>query len=73
VKVQIKRQKMADLPETDDGIAQWCKDAFVAKVSQISSLVVVIVVFTMVTHVHKLLYHSTQVSIHRFLILLCNL
>ncbi|WVY99358.1 hypothetical protein V8G54_025428 [Vigna mungo] len=31
VKVQIKRQKMVELPETDDGIAQWCKDAFVAK------------------------------------------
>lgn len=34
VKVQIKRQKMVELPETDDGIAQWCKDTFVAKVSQ---------------------------------------
>ncbi|TKY48374.1 1-acyl-sn-glycerol-3-phosphate acyltransferase 2 [Spatholobus suberectus] len=31
VKVQIKRHKMEELPETDDGIAQWCKDAFVAK------------------------------------------
>ncbi|XP_020223122.1 1-acyl-sn-glycerol-3-phosphate acyltransferase 3 isoform X2 [Cajanus cajan] len=31
VKVQIKRHKMDELPETDDGIAQWCKDAFVAK------------------------------------------
>ncbi|CAJ1955636.1 unnamed protein product [Sphenostylis stenocarpa] len=31
VKVQIKRHKMVELPETDDGIAQWCKDAFVAK------------------------------------------
>ncbi|QCE09181.1 lysophosphatidic acid acyltransferase/ lysophosphatidylinositol acyltransferase [Vigna unguiculata] len=31
VKVQIKRQKMVELPETDDDIAQWCKDTFVAK------------------------------------------
>ncbi|KAH1145359.1 hypothetical protein GLYMA_15G034100v4 [Glycine max] len=31
VKVQIKRHKMEELPETDDGIGQWCKDAFVAK------------------------------------------
>ncbi|XP_027343405.1 1-acyl-sn-glycerol-3-phosphate acyltransferase 3-like [Abrus precatorius] len=31
VKVQIKRHKMEELPETSDGIAQWCKDIFVAK------------------------------------------
>ncbi|KAK2439210.1 1-acyl-sn-glycerol-3-phosphate acyltransferase [Trifolium repens] len=31
VKVQVKRHKMEELPETDDGIAQWCKDIFVAK------------------------------------------
>lgn len=31
VKVQIKRHKMEEVPETDDGIAQWCKDTFVAK------------------------------------------
>ncbi|KAK7272042.1 hypothetical protein RJT34_28396 [Clitoria ternatea] len=31
VKVEIKRKKMAELPETEDGIAQWCKDTFVAK------------------------------------------
>lgn len=24
---------MKDLPETDDAVAQWCKDMFVAKVS----------------------------------------
>ncbi|KAJ1406941.1 Acyltransferase, C-terminal domain [Sesbania bispinosa] len=32
VKLQIKRHKMEELPETADGIAQWCKDTFVAKV-----------------------------------------
>ncbi|XP_057451691.1 1-acyl-sn-glycerol-3-phosphate acyltransferase 3-like [Lotus japonicus] len=31
VKIQLKRHKMEELPETDDGIAQWCKDSFVAK------------------------------------------
>ncbi|XP_050893662.1 1-acyl-sn-glycerol-3-phosphate acyltransferase 3 [Lathyrus oleraceus] len=31
VKVQAKRHKMEELPETADGIAQWCKDLFVAK------------------------------------------
>ena len=31
VKVQVKRHKIEELPETEDGIAQWCKDAFVAK------------------------------------------
>ncbi|KAF7824254.1 1-acyl-sn-glycerol-3-phosphate acyltransferase 3 [Senna tora] len=32
VKIEIKRHKMEELPETDEGIAQWCKDTFVAKV-----------------------------------------
>ncbi|GAB2277013.1 1-acyl-sn-glycerol-3-phosphate acyltransferase 3 [Dionaea muscipula] len=31
VKVHIKRHLMGELPETSDGIAQWCKDIFVAK------------------------------------------
>ncbi|CAJ2676423.1 1-acyl-sn-glycerol-3-phosphate acyltransferase 3-like [Trifolium pratense] len=31
VKVQVKRHKMEELPETADGIAQWCKDIFIAK------------------------------------------
>ncbi|KAL3841233.1 hypothetical protein ACJIZ3_025824 [Penstemon smallii] len=31
VHVHIKRHLMKDLPETDDAVAQWCKDAFVAK------------------------------------------
>ncbi|MCH96875.1 1-acyl-sn-glycerol-3-phosphate acyltransferase-like protein, partial [Trifolium medium] len=31
VKVQVKRHKMDELPETADGIAQWCKDTFIAK------------------------------------------
>lgn len=35
VKVQVKRHKIEELPETADGIAQWCKDAFVAKVLQV--------------------------------------
>ncbi|GLJ38685.1 hypothetical protein SUGI_0788560 [Cryptomeria japonica] len=29
--VHIKRHPMSELPNTDDGVAQWCKDAFVAK------------------------------------------
>lgn len=32
VHVHIKRRLMKDLPETDDAIAQWCRDIFVAKV-----------------------------------------
>ncbi|XP_062084039.1 1-acyl-sn-glycerol-3-phosphate acyltransferase 3-like isoform X2 [Humulus lupulus] len=32
VKVQLKRFLMHELPETDDGIAQWCRDIFVTKV-----------------------------------------
>ncbi|KAB5519485.1 hypothetical protein DKX38_023804 [Salix brachista] len=31
VHIHIKRHLMKELPETDDGIAQWCKDVFVAK------------------------------------------
>ncbi|XP_061337941.1 1-acyl-sn-glycerol-3-phosphate acyltransferase 3-like [Gastrolobium bilobum] len=31
VMVQVKRHKMEELPQTDDGISQWCKDIFVAK------------------------------------------
>ncbi|KAK9692364.1 hypothetical protein RND81_09G259300 [Saponaria officinalis] len=31
VKVHLKRHLMHELPETDEAIAQWCKDIFVAK------------------------------------------
>ncbi|KAL5711008.1 1-acylglycerol-3-phosphate O-acyltransferase [Ranunculus cassubicifolius] len=31
IHVHIKRRLMEELPETEDGIAQWCKDVFVAK------------------------------------------
>ncbi|KAI4322087.1 hypothetical protein L6164_021809 [Bauhinia variegata] len=31
VKLEINRHKMEELPETADGIAQWCKDLFVTK------------------------------------------
>ncbi|MCD9640108.1 1-acyl-sn-glycerol-3-phosphate acyltransferase 2 [Datura stramonium] len=31
VHVHIKRHEMKDLPENDDGIAQWCRDIFLAK------------------------------------------
>lgn len=31
VHVHIKRHLMKDLPETDDAVAQWCKNIFVAK------------------------------------------
>lgn len=31
VHVHLKRHLMKDLPETDDDVAQWCKDIFVAK------------------------------------------
>ncbi|XP_011075205.1 1-acyl-sn-glycerol-3-phosphate acyltransferase 2 [Sesamum indicum] len=31
VHVHLKRHLMKDLPETDEAIAQWCRDAFVAK------------------------------------------
>lgn len=32
VHVHLKRHSMKELPETDDAVAQWCKDIFVAKV-----------------------------------------
>lgn len=32
VHVHLKRHLMKDLPTTDEDVAQWCKDAFVAKV-----------------------------------------
>ncbi|RXH82632.1 hypothetical protein DVH24_002404 [Malus domestica] len=32
VKLQIRRHSMRELPETADGIGQWCKDVFVTKV-----------------------------------------
>lgn len=31
--VHLKRHLMKELPETDDAVAQWCRDMFVAKVS----------------------------------------
>ncbi|KAK1281501.1 1-acyl-sn-glycerol-3-phosphate acyltransferase PLS1 [Acorus calamus] len=31
IHVHIKRHSMTELPETDDGVAQWCKDKFVEK------------------------------------------
>ncbi|KAI5682955.1 hypothetical protein M9H77_04183 [Catharanthus roseus] len=31
VHVHLKRHLMRDLPESDDAVAQWCRDAFVAK------------------------------------------
>ncbi|KAK9069220.1 hypothetical protein SSX86_013337 [Deinandra increscens subsp. villosa] len=31
IHVRVKRYSMKDLPETEEGIAQWCKDIFVAK------------------------------------------
>ncbi|KAM0997249.1 hypothetical protein TB1_006547 [Malus domestica] len=31
VKLQIRRHSMRELPETADGIGQWCKDVFVTK------------------------------------------
>ncbi|KAL5082558.1 hypothetical protein RYX36_010979 [Vicia faba] len=31
VKVQIQRHRVEELPETPEGISQWCTDAFVAK------------------------------------------
>ncbi|XP_010906759.1 1-acyl-sn-glycerol-3-phosphate acyltransferase PLS1 [Elaeis guineensis] len=31
VHVHMKRHSMNDLPQTDDGVAQWCRDIFVAK------------------------------------------
>ncbi|KAK4286566.1 hypothetical protein QN277_003104 [Acacia crassicarpa] len=31
VKVELKRHPMEELPETADGIAQWCRDQFVSK------------------------------------------
>ncbi|GER52494.1 1-acylglycerol-3-phosphate acyltransferase [Striga asiatica] len=31
VHIHLKRHLMKDLPESDDAVAKWCKDAFVAK------------------------------------------
>ncbi|KAK9057706.1 hypothetical protein SSX86_022542 [Deinandra increscens subsp. villosa] len=31
IHVKVKRHLMKDLPETDEGVAQWCKDIFVVK------------------------------------------
>ncbi|XP_073283575.1 1-acyl-sn-glycerol-3-phosphate acyltransferase 2-like isoform X1 [Primulina huaijiensis] len=31
VHVHLKREPMKDLPDTDDAVAQWCRDIFVAK------------------------------------------
>lgn len=32
VHVHIKRHLMKELPDTDEAVAQWCRDIFVAKV-----------------------------------------
>ncbi|KAL8215314.1 hypothetical protein R6Q57_004763 [Mikania cordata] len=31
IHVKVKRHLMKDLPETDEAVAQWCKDIFIAK------------------------------------------
>lgn len=31
--MHIKRHLMKELPETEEAVAQWCRDIFVAKVS----------------------------------------
>lgn len=31
--MKVKRHSMKDLPESDEAVAQWCKDIFVVKVS----------------------------------------
>lgn len=38
VHVHIKRHLMKELPESDDAVAQWCKDLFVAKVHSVELL-----------------------------------
>ncbi|CAH2036388.1 unnamed protein product, partial [Thlaspi arvense] len=35
VNLQMRRHKMTELPETDDGIAQWCQDLFITKDAQL--------------------------------------
>ncbi|CAN7105034.1 unnamed protein product [Brassica rapa subsp. narinosa] len=35
--LQLRRHKMSDLPETDDGIAQWCQDLFITKDAQLET------------------------------------
>ncbi|VVB00589.1 unnamed protein product [Arabis nemorensis] len=35
VNLQMRRHKMSELPETDDGIAQWCQDLFITKDAQL--------------------------------------
>lgn len=35
--LQLRRHKMSDLPETDDGIAQWCRDLFITKDAQLET------------------------------------
>ncbi|KAI7996060.1 1-acyl-sn-glycerol-3-phosphate acyltransferase 2 [Camellia lanceoleosa] len=37
--VHLKRHLMKDLPETDDAVAQWCRDMFVAKVHTLFFLI----------------------------------
>ncbi|KAL0680076.1 hypothetical protein Bca4012_008057 [Brassica carinata] len=37
VNLQMRRYKMSQVPETTDGIAQWCQDLFVAKDSQLEN------------------------------------
>ncbi|KAA3466731.1 1-acyl-sn-glycerol-3-phosphate acyltransferase 2-like [Gossypium australe] len=37
VYIHVKRRLMKQLPETDEAVAQWCKDIFVEKVSTITT------------------------------------
>ena len=41
VNLQMRRYKMSQLPETADGIAQWCQNLFVAKVWQIKQILII--------------------------------
>lgn len=55
VKVQVKRHLMEELPETSDGIAQWCRDTFVTKVLQSK-----IKLEFLKNAMHELIYHISD-------------
>ncbi|CAA7048478.1 unnamed protein product [Microthlaspi erraticum] len=37
VNLQMRRHRMSELPETDDGIAKWCQDLFITKDAQLEN------------------------------------
>ncbi|WZZ07766.1 hypothetical protein YC2023_093687 [Brassica napus] len=69
VNLQMRRYKMSQLPETADGIAQWCQNLFVAKDAQLENYFTNDVFSDLDVHqigrpIKPLIHQATSVILH---------